>query len=205
MNTNSIFLIIFIFVFIIYHLFYIQERNSPHYLNENKESFKLVKKHSCEDDLYQVNNLVYLKNSKEPSIPGINPKLFTSYNEYKKYNRYLEKQGTFCPVLYLKDVETTQGDISKKVYSSKREATELPGLPFINNEIEMERDLISASLETNPNSYPGSDKSRLDNGIETPLDKMFHSHDRISVNAMDSNWGGISFTDSKLNDGEIVR
>ena len=199
MNTNSLFFFSFIFIFIVYHFFYI------HGIHCNKESFKLVNNHTCEDKIYKVNNLIYLKNSKESLIPGINPKLFTSYDEYKKYNRYLEKQGNTCPDLYLKNIETTQGNTSKKVFSSENESKELPGLSFINNEVEMERDLISASIETNPNSYPGSDKSRLDNGIETPIDKMFHSHESVSANPMDSNWGGISFTDSKLHEGEIIR
>lgn len=169
------------------------------------ERFKLVDNESCENILVREGNLLYLKNTKEPEIPGVNPKIFSNYSEYKKYSRYQMNKGKKCPVLVIQNIETTQGQTSEKVFADDSTTHTMPGLPFINNEVEIERELVSASLETNPNSYPGSDPSRFDNGVDTPLDKMFHSKDSKSPNPMDTNWGGPTFSDEEIMSGHVIR
>ena len=203
MTLNLIFLIFITFIFIYYHLFMFHTITSK----EKKivEQFKLVDRESCENILKRDGNLLYLTNTKEPKIPGVNPKVFANYSDYKKYIQYRKTRGKECPVLVIQEIETTQGNVSEKVYSNYSDTHIMPGLPFINNEVEIERELVSASLETNPNSYTGSDPSRFDNGIDTPLDQKFHSKNSTSPNAMDSNWGGITFTDEELESGDIIR
>lgn len=202
MTFNLLFLIFIILIFIYYHIFIFNSLT-----NETKltEQFKLVDNESCENVLYREGNLLYLKNTKEPDVPGVNPKVFADYSEYKKYTRYQLSKGKRCPVLVIQNIETTQGNTSKKVYVTDNKTHTMPGLPFINNEVEIERDLVSASLETNPNSYPGSDHTRFDNGVDTPLDKMYNSKDSKSPNAMDTNWGGITFSNKEVKLGHVIR
>mgnify|MGYP005988844759 CR=1 FL=1 len=203
MTLNLIFLLFITFIFFYYHTFMLQSLT----LKEEQilEQFKLVDNESCGNILKREGNLLYLTNTKEPKIPGVNPKIFANYSDYKKYLRYQKDKGKQCPVLVIQEIETTQGSVSEKVFTSDINTHTMPGLPFINNEVEIERTLVSASLETNPNSYPGSDPSRFDNGIDTPLDKLFHSKDSTSPNAMDANWGGITFTDEELSSGHVIR
>ena len=67
-----------------------------------------------------------------------------------------------------------------------------------------ETKLIDASRDDDPynqNSYPGYDPMNLYEGEYTPLDKMFHEQEgkgKLSANAMDSNWGGIAYTQGAI-------
>lgn len=205
MSVNLLFLIFITFVFIYYHVFMFNSQLLT--VKEKKiiEQFKLVNNETCENILVREGDLLYLKNTKEPEIPGVNPKIFANYAEYKKYLRYKMSKGKRCPILVIQKIETTQGDTSEKVFAEDSKTHTMPGLPFINNEVEIERDLVSASLETNPNSYPGSDPTRFDNGVYTPLDKMFHSKDSKSPNPMDTNWGGTTFSDEEIKSGHVIR
>jgi hypothetical protein len=54
----------------------------------------------------------------------------------------------------------------------------------------------------NTNSYPAYDQQNQYIGLETPLDKMFHENtNKISPNPMDTNWGGIQYTQSLVDQG----
>ena len=46
----------------------------------------------------------------------------------------------------------------------------------------------------NSNSYPGFDPGNQYIGVYTPLDKMFKDDAELSPNAMDTNWGGVGYT-----------
>ena len=50
----------------------------------------------------------------------------------------------------------------------------------------------------NINSYPGYDEQNQYVGENTPLDKMFNSNSEVSVNAMDTNWGGVKYTEKVI-------
>jgi hypothetical protein len=61
-----------------------------------------------------------------------------------------------------------------------------------------------SSTVYNKNSFPSYDPQGLYNGIETPLDQMFHGPDGVpSANPMDTLWGGIAYTQSKIDSGEV--
>ena len=67
--------------------------------------------------------------------------------------------------------------------------------------------LLDANRDDHPynkGDVPAFDSKGQYQGINTPLDKMFHSNGNISVNPMDNNWGGLKYTQSLLDKGEIV-
>ena len=85
--------------------------------------------------------------------------------------------------------------------------TQPPKSELLANISESETKLLDASRDDYP--YNKGDVSAFDpkgqyQGINTPLDKMFHSNESISVNPMDTNWGGIKYTQDRLKKGEIV-
>jgi len=56
-------------------------------------------------------------------------------------------------------------------------------------------------LTYNKNDYPGFDPQDQYIGAQTPLDKNFHSSERISANAMDTNWGGAMYSENLAESG----
>ena len=57
----------------------------------------------------------------------------------------------------------------------------------------------------NKNSFPAYDPMNLYQGEYTPLDKMFHEQEQtqqLSDNPMDSNWGGIEYTEKQVESGK---
>jgi hypothetical protein len=74
-------------------------------------------------------------------------------------------------------------------------------------ELPPESKLVDAGRSStvyNKNSFPSYDPQGLYNGIETPLDTMFHSPPgQPSIFATDTLWGGIAYTQSKIDSGEV--
>ena len=82
-----------------------------------------------------------------------------------------------------------------------------PESELLANVPESETKLLDASRDDFP--YNKGDVASFDpkdqyQGINTPLDKMFHSNKNMSVNPMDDNWGGIKYTQTLLDKGEII-
>lgn len=199
---------VFLFCLGLYILCKYPDLNYIEITNNGKhiEPFQSLFSHnSCENILIKKDNLYYLRNTNRPEIPGINPKIFNHLDEYTDYIEYQRSQGIRCPVLFLQNIENTQGEKSYRVFSDPEQSKYLQGLPFIteSNEKEQDQIFISADLENNPGSYPGSDKSRMSNGYETILDKKIKLSDSKSPNAMDTNWGGIDFTNDRIDAGDF--
>jgi hypothetical protein len=74
-------------------------------------------------------------------------------------------------------------------------------------ELPIETKLIDAGRDDKPyntNSYPSYDPLGLYNGLETPLDKLFHSPDGVpSANPMDTLWLGQKYTQEMIDSGKI--
>lgn len=51
------------------------------------------------------------------------------------------------------------------------------------------------------NSYPGFDPQNQMVGCNSPLDKMFNQTNGVSPNPMDSNWGGVEYTENLVKAG----
>lgn len=152
----------------------------------------------CPNVLIQKNNLLYLYDTTQPEIPGVNPTVFHNLEDYVEYMKYLRSKGIRCPVLHLQHIEDIQGGNGYRIFPSPEDLN--AGLPLLHGTIVRERNLIDAHHD--PKSMPGYDPSGFDLGVVTPLDKMYHSRERISDNAMDPHWGGVAYSRSVIDTGK---
>jgi len=164
----------------------------------DKEGFGAMR---CPDVLIQEGSKLSLFNSRIAKIPGVNPIQFDNLNEYVDFTRWQRSQGIRCPVLYLQQAYDVQNN---PVYKARPDPENThAGAPDFNIQTgetgEMTK-LLDATRDDPPynmNSFPAFDQDNQDIGIETPLDKMFNSsEDGKSVNAMDTNWGGVKYSRS---------
>ena len=74
-------------------------------------------------------------------------------------------------------------------------------------ELPVQTKLVDAGRDDgnyNTNSYPSFDAKGMYNGLETPLDKMFHSPPgQPSIFATDTTWGGIKYTQEMIDTGKV--
>jgi hypothetical protein len=173
----------------------------------NKTSYR------CPNVLIQKGSAFYLFNSKLAKVPGVNPLRFNSLEEYTEFTDWQRNQGIRCPILYVQESYDAQGN---QVYKARPSPTDLQGgLPDL---MPADADLrptdkilppftkLTDATRNNPpfnrNTYPAYDQQNQDIGLETPLDKMFHEKTgKVSPNPMDSNWGGIQYTQSLIDSG----
>ena len=92
--------------------------------------------------------------------------------------------------------------------ASKQEYKDAFGVqPLPSYELAQETKLIDATRDDKPyntNSFPSYDPMGLYNGLETPLDSMFHQPDgQQSSNPMDTLWGGIKYTQEQIDSGKV--
>ena len=92
--------------------------------------------------------------------------------------------------------------------ASKQEYKDAFGVqPLPSYELPPETKLIDATRDDKPyntNSFPSYDPMGLYNGLETPLDSMFHQPDgQQSSNPMDTLWGGIKYTQEQIDSGKV--
>ena len=179
---------------------------------------------NCPNILYEKNNKIFLYNSRKAKVPGVNPISFNNLEEYTEYIEWLKSRGIKCPILFLQKSYNTQDEL---VYKIRPSPTELHGglgeetmyLTDLRSKVynespdkdvnylypPQESELIDANQDDktfNKNSYPGFDAHNLYIGLNTPLDKKYHSKSSISANPMDSNWGGVQYTDERVEMGD---
>jgi hypothetical protein len=171
----------------------------------NNEEFTIMdlsnlfkKKHSCPNLLIKKDNYIYLYNTNKPLKDGQNPARFNNLEDYKTFMETLKSQNIECPVLELQQTYDTQGERTYKIVSSIDSSIHKPGLPT------QQTTVIDTKLygSHDINSIPGFDPMNQYIGVNTPLDDMFHSKDKISDNPMDTNWGGPSFSVKSVKSGK---
>lgn len=171
---------------------------STHTQNNTIEGFSENEKYKCPNLLIKKQDLLYLFYKGEPEIPGINPLVFESLNDYVQHMKYQRSQGVRCPVLYLQHTYSTNGTPVYRMYPSPEDIHS--GLPLEQSSIEVERNLIDAGYTKG--NMPGYDYSGFDNGVYTPLDKIYHSSEKVSDNPMDTNWGGVDHSIKVIKNGK---
>lgn len=157
----------------------------------------------CPNLLVQENNEIYLYNTNKKNIPGVNPLRFNNLEEYTEFLEWQKSQGIRCPILFLQKSISSQGET---VYSIRPSPTELQGgLNPTNNINKKKYNSVTKLMDSNHdnmpyniNSYPGYDQQNQYIGETTPLDKMFNSNSEVSANAMDTNWGGVEYTEDLI-------
>lgn len=143
-------------------------------------------RYDCPNSLEKTNEglfkLSYPNNSRHPNF-------YYSLEEYIKLIKWQQNNNVNCPVL---NINTSKTDLQPASLT-----------PVEDEKIEK---LLDASRESdiyNVNSYPGFDAHNQYIGLKTPLD-IFHNieeKNKISGNAMDTNWGGQVYTKKRIDNG----
>ena len=159
----------------------------------------------CPNILIQKGSKYYLYNSNIAQVPGVNPIMFNSLEEYTDFLEWQRGAGIRCPVLYVQNTYDIQGE---RVYKVRPSVSELQGgLPpsTLNNPIPTSKlvDATQADDPYNNNSYPAYDPTSQYVGTQTPLDEMESANKNMlySDNAMDPNWGGAAYTQKLVDEG----
>ena len=172
-----------------------------------KEGFeeKRKKPYRCPNILIQKGKEFQLFNSKLRKVPGVNPITFSSLDDYAIFVEWQRSQGIRCPILYLQHSYNTQG---KPVYKVRDSPFNLQGGLNDNiiggNTTSMQSLLYDAGRDDPPynqEGYPAFDPFDQYIGLNTPLDKMFHDKSGISPNPMDTDWGGIEYSNKVVKAG----
>jgi hypothetical protein len=164
----------------------------------------------CPDLLIQRGPLFFLYNTKLPLTQGANPMIFKSLEEYGTYFNGLKNTGRNCPPLFLQQENNSQGSDIYRIRPSP--FNPFAGVPSssplvqpydgqIVNELDASRD-----NGYNQNMYPGFDPDGLFIGRMTEIDQVHYSteNQKMSDNPMDSNWGGILYTQEQVDTGKYV-
>jgi hypothetical protein len=189
--------LIFVIVFIILGIYFMINFNNENennilegYINSTNKGFK------CPDVLVQKGNRFFLYNSKLAKVPGVNPIEFENLEDYTEFIEWQRSQGIRCPVLFLHFSYNAQGDPTYKIRPSP---TNLQG-----------------GLPSNPSTYIYSSSNNIFKDTPIMSDEIISSEETLnsssleeerdssllySPNAMDSNWGGIEYTDNLIKDG----
>ena len=155
----------------------------------------------CPNILVQSDDKLKLLNKNKALVPGVNPIYFNNLEEYTEFVEWQQSQGITCPILYFQQTYTTQGEKKYRLLPDPVEKN--AGLPPSRYKAKT-RQLYDASRDDPPynrNSYAGSDPQDQNIGIYTPLDKMFHSSNKQSDSAMDTNWKGKAETNADIKKG----
>lgn len=133
---------------------------------------------------------------------------FTGLDEYIEYLKNERARGLSCPVLFLQQENDTQGRdvyrVRPSIFDQQGGMTPVDIAPII--------DSNRNSKIYNVNNYPGFDPLGLQNGVYNQLDAVHDSTEntKTSDNPMDTNWGGVEFTQEvidsgKYEDNEVVK
>jgi len=142
-----------------------------HYrMNDFKEGFKP----RCPNLLIQNGQEIWLKNTNLADVPGVNPMIFHSLEEYTEFISWQKSRGINCPLLYLQKSYDAQND---PIYTIK------PPPDYL-------LDATRNDPPYNTNSYPGMDPQNQGIGDYSMLDEYHEVGETSSPskNAMDPNW-----------------
>lgn len=167
--------------------------------NEGMENMESGERR-CPNMLIERENNFFLYNSKIAIVPGVNPIQFKSLEEYSEFLDWQRGQGINCPVLELKYSTDPQGnDVYKIKPNIFRNQGGLPNSNTSDGELGTYSDDISPILDANPSpGIHGYDPENQYIGVETPIDRIPSSNSTPSMNPMDTDWGGASYTQKKL-------
>jgi len=165
-----------------------------------KEGFSIDEE--CPNLLVQKGKHLHLIYSNKAKIPGVNPVIFNNLEEYTEFLKWQRAKGIRCPVLYFQQTYDAQNNVGYRMLPNPIEKQ--AGLSSFAPTLAKEQPLYDANhddLTYNKNDYPGFDPQDQYIGAQTPLDKNFHSSERISANAMDTNWGGAMYSENLAESG----
>lgn len=165
---------------------------------------------SCPDLLIQRGSIFLLYNTKVPMIQGQNPISFGSLDEYSAYFNKLNATGQSCPPLFLQQESNAQGSDVYRIRPSP--FNPFAGVPADSALVRAYDGQIMDDLDAsrdngyNQNMYPGFDPDNMFIGRITEVDKVHDSTENLQMsdNPMDSNWGGVLYTQAQVDSGKYV-
>ena len=188
MNTDKLFYFIkflFILCTFLFGLYFIYKSAQPY---NGLEPFTGA---DCPDVLIQRGNEIHLENTRRAKIPGVNPIVFKSLEEYTQFLKWQRANQIRCPILELQRSYNAQNE---EVYSIRPSIQDpqggLPNEPTydvgLKNDVEAPfQKLLDAGRDDPPynkNSYPGFDQKNQYIGLNVPLDKMYRGNTKIINN-----------------------
>jgi hypothetical protein len=165
-----------------------------------REGFSI--ENDCPNLLVQKGKELHLIYSGKAKIPGVNPVKFNNLEDYTEFLRWQRAKGIRCPVLYFQQTYDAQNNVGYRMLPDPVEKQ--AGLSSFPPRKAVEKPLYDANhddMPYNKSDYPGFDAQDQYIGSYTPLDKNFKSSERVSANAMDTNWGGASYSDELADAG----
>ena len=169
------------------------------------EPFTNDKKNKCPNLLIERDNNYFLYNSKLAIVPGVNPIQFKTLEEYTEFLEWQRGQGINCPVLQLQySTDPQNNDVYKVKPNIFENQGGLPNAPkgLYSND---RSDIYDANMDDPPfnkGNY-GFDPYNQYIGLDTPIDDINNTTSR-SANAMDTNWGGATYTQNLVNKGAFT-
>lgn len=152
----------------------------------------------CPNLLLKSGNTLQLINTQKPRGPT-NPIIFEDLEQYSSYIQEQRNNGIRCPVLFLQEENNTQGQTVYRMRPSPMNPN--PG-------VSVEPVVITDGSRDNPpyndNQFAGFDPHGQHVGEYTALDKIHDStrRSKISDNPMDTNWGGVGFSQQAVDSGK---
>lgn len=188
-------LLIIVIIFILGLLFCCNYKH-----NDLREGFQSSA--DCPNLLVQKGKELHLIYSNKARIPGVNPIKFKNLEDYVEFLNWQRSKGIRCPVLYFQETYDAQNNKGYRMLPNLVEKQ--GGLPSNVPRNAPETKLYDANHNDSPyniNSYPGFDTEDQYVGAYTPLDKNFNSSEKVSANAMDTNWGGALYSEIAVDKG----
>ena len=137
------------------------------------ENFEGSSENECPNVLIEENNKIYLYNTKKTKIPGVNPIVFNTLENYVEFLEFQRDKNIRCPVLKLRKTNNTQGDIMYKIKDvTPIDQIRTPDNVQVTAPVQKMIDATRDDPPYNNNSYPGFDKKNAYIGVNVPLDKM---------------------------------
>jgi hypothetical protein len=170
--------------------------------------FATMNNDRCPNILIQHGSEIFLYNSKVEKVPGVNPIRFKSLDDYSEFMDWLQGRGIRCPILFLQYSYDAQG---QAVYKMRPSPTDLqgglsPNMPYSPAPAALVQ-MMDASRDNPPfnnQMYDGFDPLNFNMGDYTTHDAAFRAKEitsKYSDNPMDSNWGGIRYSESAVASG----
>ena len=162
----------------------------------------------CPNILIKKGNNVFLYNSNEAKVPGVNPIQFDNLNDYTEFVEWQRSQNIKCPILYLEETFDAQNN---SVYSVKDNPFQQPDVSIQNNSFNDNKKNIAPLTDANLSNslynigdYPAFDPLNQSIGEKPPLDNMYRDKSGKSANAMSKDWGGNAFTQAAVDSGQFA-
>ena len=153
----------------------------------------------CPNYLIRQGDQIHLMNT---SLDVSNA-IVQTFNNIDEYRVYAGKTND-CPILYLQEEGNTQGDNDYRTYM-----TPFDPLPISPPPEQISKPLMPPpfALEAKSTMLHGFDSYGIEQGTYTSLDVLHDStksESAFSDNPMDDNWGGVSYTNTSLQNGKYL-